>query len=236
MREAGKRLAAVMAQLRPLVRPGASTLEIDQVAERLIRAGGDIPSFKNYHGYSGTICASVNDEVVHGIPSATRILREGDIIGIDIGLSHRGWHSDMAESFAVGSIDPESQRLLDVTRKSLVRGIAQARAGRAVNAIGSTVQTFVETAGFNVVRDLVGHGIGQHLHEDPAVPNFGHADAGPLMVAGMTLAVEPMVTAGDWHVREDADGWTIRTEDGSRSAHFEHTILVTESGCEVLTG
>ena len=235
MRAAGQRLTAVLDALAPLIVPDADLETIDAEAERRIRAGGDTPSFKGYHGYPASLCASVNDEVVHGIPRHGRILREGDIVGIAIGLIHDGLHADMARTFAVGAIDDAAARLVAVTAEALAAGIAAAVPGAHVGVIGATVQRYVENAGYGIVRDLVGHGIGHSLHEDPMVPNFGDATGGPLLVPGMTLAIEPMVTEGDWHVQEDDDGWTIRTRDASRSAHWEHTVLITDRGNEILT-
>jgi len=235
MREGGRRLARVLAQVRSAVRPGVSTAELDAIAERLILEGGDTPSFKGYHGFPATLCTSVNDEVVHGIPSAKHILQEGDIVGLDIGLVHGGYHADMAATVGVGTVSPEARALMEITEEALRLAIAALRPGLRVGIVGATVQSFVESHGYGVVRDLVGHGIGRRLHEEPSVPNFGSPDFGPVLGPGMTLAIEPMVTAGGYRVGEDEDRWTIRTEDGSLAAHFEHTVAITESGAEILT-
>jgi methionyl aminopeptidase len=234
MRKAGQVVAATLRLCRDLAKPGISTLEIDEEVERLTRQMSALPAFKGYRGYPGTICASINDEVVHGIPSDRR-LKEGDIVGLDLGAIVEGYYADAAITVPVGDIPPEVQRLLDVTRESLELAIAEARPGNRLGDISAAVQRHVEGAGFGVVRAFVGHGIGRQLHEDPQVPNFGEPGKGPVLRPGMVLAIEPMVTMGHWEVRVLADRWTAVTEDGSLAAHFEHTVAVTESGPDVLT-
>jgi methionyl aminopeptidase len=236
MREAGRILVDAFRVCRDLVKPGASTLEIDREVESLIRDRKAKPAFKGYRGFPATICASINEEVVHGIPAARRRLREGDIVGLDLGAIVEGYYADAAVTMPVGEVSDETQRLLDVTRESLDLGIAQCWPGRRLGDVSAAIQRHVEAAGFGVVRAFVGHGIGRALHEDPQVPNFGEAGRGPLLRAGMVLALEPMVTMGHWEVRVLADRWTAVTADGSLAAHFEHTVAVTEHGPMVLTG
>ena len=235
MREAGRILADAFRVCRDLVKPGVSTLEIDREVESLIRDRKATPAFKGYRGFPATICASINEEVVHGIPAARRRLREGDIIGLDLGAIVEGHYADAAVTMPVGEVTDEARRLLDVTRESLDLGIAQGWPGRRLGDVSAAIQQHVEAAGFGVVRAFVGHGIGRALHEDPQVPNFGEAGRGPLLRVGMVLALEPMVTMGHWEVRVLADRWTAVTADGSLAAHFEHTVAVTEHGPEVLT-
>ena len=235
MREAGRILADAFRMCRDLVKPGVSTLEIDREVESLIRERKAKPAFKGYRGFPATICASINEEVVHGIPAARRRLREGDIIGLDLGAIVEGYYADAAVTLPVGEVTDEARRLLDVTRESLELGIAECRPGRRMGDVSVAVQRHVENAGFGVVRAFVGHGIGRALHEDPQVPNFGEAGRGPLLRAGMVLALEPMVTMGHWEVRVLADRWTAVTVDGTLAAHFEHTVAVTEHGPDVLT-
>ena len=235
MREAGRILADAFRMCRDLVKPGVSTLEIDREVENLIRERKAKPAFKGYRGFPATICASINEEVVHGIPSARRRLREGDIIGLDLGAIVEGYYADAAVTLPVGEITDEVRRLLDVSRESLDLGIAECRPGRRVGDVSVAVQRHVEGAGFGVVRAFVGHGIGRALHEDPQVPNFGEAGRGPALKPGMVLAIEPMITMGSWEVRILDDRWTAVTEDGSLAAHFEDTIAITEEGPEVLT-
>ena len=235
MREAGRILTDAFRMCRDLVKPGVSTLEIDREVESLIRERKAKPAFKGYRGFPATICASINEEVVHGIPAARRRLREGDIIGLDLGAIVEGHYADAAVTLPVGEITDEARRLLDVTRESLVLGIAECRPGRRVGDVSVAVQRHVEAAGFGIVRAFVGHGIGRALHEDPQVPNFGEPGRGPLLRPGMVLALEPMVTMGHWEVRVLADRWTAVTVDGSLAAHFEHTVAVTERGPDVLT-
>ena len=235
MREAGRILADAFRVCRDLVKPGVSTLEIDREVESLIRDRKAKPAFKGYRGFPATICASINEEVVHGIPAARRRLREGDIIGLDLGAIVEDYYADAAVTMPVGEVTDEARRLLDVTRESLDLGIAQCWPGRRLGDVSAAIQQHVEAAGFGVVRAFVGHGIGRALHEDPQVPNFGEAGRGPLLRVGMVLALEPMVTMGHWEVRVLADRWTAVTADGSLAAHFEHTVAVTEHGPEVLT-
>lgn len=236
MRQAGQILVAAMRLCRQkLVQPGISTLEIDQEVEALIHQAGARPAFKGYRGFPATVCISINEEVVHGIPAAHRRLEEGDIVGLDFGAIVDGYHADAAITVPVGEISPEAQRLLDVTREALEQAIAAARPGKRLGDVSAAVQHHVEAAGFGVVRAFVGHGIGRELHEDPQIPNFGEPGKGALLRPGMVLAIEPMVTMGHWEVRVLADRWTAVTEDGSLAAHFEHTVAITESGPDVLT-
>ncbi len=235
MRDAGRILAEVVAELRTLVKPGISTLEIDREVEEFICSRGAKPAFKGYRGFPATICTSINEEVVHGIPSAHRRLKEGDIVGLDLGCIVEGYYADCAITLTLGDVPPRVQELLDVTRESLDRAIAQCHPGRRLGDVSHAVQSHVERHGFSVVRAFVGHGIGRSLHEDPQVPNFGEPGRGPLLKPGMVLAIEPMVTMGGSQVRVLEDGWTAVTEDGSLSAHFEHTVAITAHGPAVLT-
>lgn len=235
MRVAGKILASVHEELGKALKPGMSTLDIDRLGEELIRSHGCVPSFKNYNGYPASICVSVNDEIVHGIPNSHRIIHEGDIVSLDAGVIYEGYHSDAARTHAVGVVDPKAQKLIDVTRESFFEGIRQAKAGNYLNDISSAVQAYAESFGYGVVRDLVGHGIGSHLHEDPEVPNFARKKKGIRLQAGMTLAVEPMINAGTWQVSWMSDGWTVVTKDHSLSAHYENTILITDGEPEILS-
>jgi methionyl aminopeptidase len=235
MRRAGHILSDVMDRLRTTVKPGMSTLEIDEDVEEFIRAHGARPAFKGYRGFPATVCISINEEVVHGIPSAHRHVKEGDIVGLDLGCIVDGYYADCAFTLAVGDVPPRVQELLDVTRESLEMGIVECRPGRRLSDVSHAIQAHVEDHGFSVVRAFVGHGIGRALHEEPQVPNFGDPGRGPQLKPGMVLAIEPMVTMGSWEVRILDDGWTAVTRDGSLAAHFEHTIAVTEAGPEVLT-
>ncbi|WP_018131302.1 type I methionyl aminopeptidase [Effusibacillus pohliae] len=234
MREAGRIVALTHEELAKAIRPGITTRELDEIAEELIRKHGATPSFKGYHGYPASICASVNEELVHGIPGP-RVLREGDIISIDIGAYYQGFHGDSAWTYPVGNISDEAARLLRVTEEALFKGIEQAREGNRLSDIGHAVQKHVEAAGFSVVRDYVGHGIGRQMHEDPQIPNYGPPNRGPRLKVGMTLAIEPMVNVGAYHCKTLADNWTVVTADGSLAAHFEHTVAITENGPEILT-
>jgi methionyl aminopeptidase len=235
MRAAGRILAEAKERLRALVRPGVSTREIDAEMEAFITGRGGRSAFKGYRGYPATVCTSINDEVVHGIPSPKRRLREGDIIGLDLGCIVDGYYADCAITLPVGPVPPRVQELLDVTRESLDKAIVQCRAGNRLGDISHAVQSHCESHGFGVVRAFVGHGIGRQLHEEPQVPNVGEPGRGPVLKPGMALAIEPMVTMGSWEVRVLDDGWTAVTADGSLAAHFEDTIAVTEDGPEVLT-
>lgn len=235
MRESCKLTKELFLILEDKIKPGISTKELDTVAYNFYKKHGAIPNFLNYNGYPATICASVNDEVVHGIPSLKKILREGDIVSIDMGCILDGWHSDAARTFAVGKISDEAQELIDNTKQSFFEGIKVIKHGVKLGDVSHTIQTFLEERGYGVVRDLVGHGIGQALHESPEVPNFGKAGHGVRLAAGMTLAIEPMVNSGTYRVNVLDDDWTVVTADGSLSAHYENTVLITREGCEILT-
>ena len=235
MRESGRILANVHEQLKSLVRPGISTLEIDRKCAEIVRSYGCIPSFLNYNGYPASICISVNDEVVHGIPVKERILKDGDIVSLDCGVIYQGYHSDAARTIPVGEITKEAKKLIEVTEQSFYEGIKLARAGNHLHEISEAIQNYVEAFGFSVVRDLVGHGIGRNLHEEPQIPNFKQKRRGPKLEPGMTLAIEPMVNAGRYDVCWLEDDWTVVTEDGSLSAHYENTILITNGEPEILT-
>ena len=235
MRTAGHVLSDVIEHLRGFVKPGLSTLEIDEDVEGFIAARGAKPAFKGYRGFPATVCISINEEVVHGIPSAHRRIQEGDIVGLDLGCIVDGYYADCAFTLAIGDVPPKVQQLLDVTRESLDQAIQECRPGRRLSDVSHAVQMHVERHGFSVVRAFVGHGIGRALHEDPQVPNFGDPGRGPQLRPGMVLAIEPMVTMGSWEVRVLDDGWTAVTRDGSLAAHFEHTIAVTDTDPEVLT-
>jgi methionyl aminopeptidase len=235
MREAGRLVGEVLTDLTARVVPGVTTAELDEVAEERIRQAGAIPAFKGYHGYPATICASINEEVIHGIPSGRRILNEGDVISIDVGASLDGYYGDSAVTLAVGQVSEQAATLLRVTEESLYKAIERVRPGARVSDIGHAVQQHVEAYGFSVVREFVGHGIGQRMHEEPQVPNYGEPGRGPRLTEGMVLAIEPMVNAGKPAVKVLADGWTAVTRDGSLSAHFEHTVAVTASGPWILT-
>ena len=235
MRKAGEILASVHEELAKALHPGMTTMDIDRLGEKLIRSHGCIPSFKNYNGYPGSICVSVNDEVVHGIPSRTRVLKEGDIVSLDAGVIYKGYHSEAARTWGIGQVSSEAEKLMEVTRQSFFEGIRFAKAGNHLNDISSAIQQYAEHFGYGVVRDLVGHGIGTHLHEDPEVPNFAMKRKGILLQPGMTLAIEPMINAGRPDVNWMDDGWTVVTDDHSLSAHYENTILITEGEPEILS-
>jgi methionyl aminopeptidase len=235
MREGGAILAEVVERLRKMAVPGTSTLEIDEAVEAFIRERHAIPAFKGYRGFPATVCISINDEVVHGIPSARRRLRAGDIVGFDLGCIVDGYYADCAVTLPIGAVPAAVQKLLDVTRESLDLAIQECRPDRRLSDVSHAVQRHVEAHGFGVVRAFVGHGIGRALHEEPQVPNFGEPGRGPRLRPGMVLAIEPMVTMGHYDVRILDDGWTAVTADGSLAAHFEHTIAVTENGPDILT-
>lgn len=235
MRISGKALRQVHDAIAPFVKPGATTMDLENVAVRKIAELGGIAAFKGYHGYPAALCTSVNNEVVHGMPNEKRVLNEGDIISIDCGVIIDGFYSDAAVTYPVGKVSPEAQKLLDVTNASLEAAIQQCQVGGRLFDISAAVQQMCEAAGFGVVRDFVGHGIGKSMHEDPQVPNFGAAGKGPRLKAGMVLAIEPMINAGGPEVRVLKDGWTAVTVDGSYSAHFEHTVAITKDGPRVLT-
>lgn len=227
-------VAATLAMLRREVRPGVTTAELDRLAETFIRDHGARPAFKGYRGFPATICPAVNEEVVHGIPGARR-LKEGDIVGIDVGVERDGFYGDAAITVPVGEVSPRAAELLRVTREALLEGIAQARPGRRVGDISHAIQSHAERHGFSVVTQLVGHGIGREMHEEPQVPNYGPPGRGPKLMAGQVLAIEPMVNAGGAEVVTQADGWTVVTKDGSLSAHFEHTVAIGPDGPEILS-
>lgn len=235
MREAGKILAKTHNELAKAIRPGMTTLEIDKIGEEIIRSYGCIPSFLNYEGYPASICVSVNDEVVHGIPSKDRILVDGDIVSLDAGVIYKGYHSDAARTVAVGEISEEAKKLIEVTRQSFFEGIKFAKEGYHLHDISNAIGDYCESRGYGVVRDLVGHGIGRNLHEDPEIPNFRQRRRGIKLQAGMTLAVEPMVNIGTCEVSWLDDDWTVVTDDGSLSAHYENTILITKGEPEILS-
>ena len=235
MREAGKILAKTHDELEKNLKPGMSTWDIDRIGEEIIRSYGCIPSFKNYNGYPASICLSVNDEVVHGIPHKKHYIQEGDIVSLDAGVIYKGYHSDAARTHGIGEISEEAKKLIEVTRQSFFEGIKFAKPGNHLNDISTAIQKYAESFGYGVVRDLVGHGIGAHLLEDPEVPNLARKRKGILLQPGMTLAIEPMINAGSYDVVWMDDDWTVVTEDGSLSAHYENTILITEDGPEILS-
>ncbi len=235
MREAGRLLSLVHDEMAKHVRPGISTMEINKIGEEMIRSFGCVPSFLNYEGYPASICISVNDRVVHGIPSRKEILKEGDIVSLDAGLIYQGYHSDAARTWAVGEISPEARKLVDVTQQSFFEGIKLAKDGNHLYDISAAIEAYVTPYGFTCVRDLVGHGIGTSMHEDPQIPNFRQHRRGVKLQAGMTLAIEPMVNMGGWEVRVLDDDWTVVTEDGSLSSHYENTILITDGEPEILS-
>lgn len=235
MKEAGRISAKVLREVGKRVRPGVSTLELDEFVETLIRLEGAIPAFKGYGGFPGSICASLNEQIVHGIPSASVILQDGDIISIDTGAIVDGWVGDNAWTYAVGKISPEKQHLLDTTEKCMWAGLDAARPGNRLGDIGAAVQEIAEAEGFGVVREYVGHGIGRSMHEDPNVPNFGHRHTGIELEPGMVLAIEPMINIGTYKTRQMSDGWLVCTRDSKPSAHFEKTVAITEDGPLILT-
>jgi methionyl aminopeptidase len=235
MREAGRLVGEVLAELAAFVAPGVTTADLDAVAEKRIARAGATPAFKGYHGYPATICTSINDEVIHGIPSGRRLLKDGDIISIDVGASLNGYFGDSAITLPVGKVSEEAATLLRVTEEALYKAIERVRPGSRISDIGHAVQKHVEAYGFSVVREFVGHGIGQRMHEEPQVPNYGEPGRGPRLAEGMVLAIEPMVNAGKPAVKVLGDGWTAVTRDSSLSAHFEHTVAVTAGGPWILT-
>jgi methionyl aminopeptidase len=234
MRQANRILALLFEHLKGMIGPGITTAELDREAELFILSLNALPAFKGYRGFPATLCTSVNDEVIHGIPSS-RKLAAGDIVSIDVGALYEGFYSDSARTFTVGDVTREAQRLMDTTEKALYAGIEQARPGNRLHDISEAIQTVVESAGYHVVREFVGHGIGRALHEDPQVPNFGRRGTGPVLQEGMTLAIEPMVNQGTWKVNIRRDGWTAVTGDGSLSAHFEHSVAVMSTGPLILS-
>jgi len=234
MAESGKILATVLKELEKMVKPGVTTLELDRAAEALILSFGAKPAFKNYNGFPYSLCASVNEVVVHGYPSSYT-LREGDIIGLDLGVIYKGYYSDMAVTLPVGKVSFEAKRLIMVTRNALRYGIKKAKVGNTIGDIGNTIQRYIETQNYGIVKELCGHGIGKKLHEDPQIPNFGQRGHGPKIVEGMVICIEPMITIGDPNLKQAKDGYGYATKDGSLSAHFEHTIAITKSGPKILT-
>ena len=235
MREAGKILAKVHEELKDAIRPGMSTLDIDRLGEKIFRGYGCIPSFLNYNGYPASICVSVNDEVVHGIPHKDHILYEGDIVSLDAGVIYKGYHADAARTYGVGKISDEAAKLIEVTKQSFFEGIKMAKDGNHLHDISNAIADYCESFGYGVVRDLVGHGIGKNLHEDPQIPNFHQRRRGIKLQKGMTLAIEPMVNAGTYEVAWLDDDWTVVSDDGSLSAHYENTVLITDGEPEILT-
>jgi methionyl aminopeptidase len=234
MREAGRIVALTHLELRKHIVPGVTTYDLDQIAESFILSKNATPSFKGYNGFRGSICTSVNNQLVHGIPGDV-VLSEGDIISIDIGAKFNGYHGDSAWTYGVGKIDEDSQRLLDITEESLYQGLNEAKPGERLSNISHAIQLYVEANGFSIVREYVGHGVGQDLHEEPNIPHYGPPNNGPRLKPGMVLAIEPMVNAGSRYVKTLADNWTVVTVDGKRCAHFEHTVAITETGYEILT-
>lgn len=234
MRQGGAKLAAIVASVSAAAKPGVSKKELEQLAEKLISSSGGESSFKGFHGYPAVSCLSLNNEVVHGLPSDT-LLREGDLLGVDIGLRYKEYCTDMAITVPIGDISAEARRLLEVTEKALAVGLAVVRPGCRLGDLGSAIQREVEMHGLGIVRDLTGHGIGRSPHEEPSIPNFGQPGKGMVLEEGMVLAIEPMVSAGTGAVKQLADGWTIVTFDNSLAAHFEHTVVVTSDGCKILT-
>ena len=235
MREACRISAEALKLAGSAVEPGVTTAELDRIAEKYILSQGAVPNFKNYNGYPATACISINNEVIHGIPSKKRVIKSGDIVSIDLGAKFEGYHGDNAATFACGDISAEAKRLMDTTRESLYEGIAAAVSGGRLGDIGAAIQQYVEQRGYSVVRQFVGHGIGTQLHESPEVPNFGTHGRGIRLMPGMTLAIEPMINAGHYDVKVMPDGWTVLTKDGSLSAHFEHTIVITPDGPQIMT-
>lgn len=235
MREAGRLLEIVHDEMAKMIRPGISTMDINEYGDKAIRDLGCVPNFLNYSGYPASICVSVNEEVVHGIPRRDHILKEGDIVSLDAGLIYKGYHSDAARTHAVGKIAPEVQKLLDVTKQSFFEGIKYAKAGNHLFDISNAIDNYVTPFGYGIVQDLVGHGIGTSLHEDPQIPNFRQKRKGIILVPGMTLAVEPMINMGTWKVKWLDDEWTVISADHSVSAHYENTILITDGEPEILT-
>lgn len=234
MREGGHILAQIMKELEKRVKPGISTKELDKVAEDLVFKYGAKPSFKNYQGFPAVLCTSINEELVHCLPSK-RKLKEGDIVSLDLGILFKGFHTDMAVTVPVGKISAEVQRLIRITKKALKRGIKKVRPGITFGDIGNTIQRYVESQGYNVIRDLCGHGIGKDIHEDPQIPNYGKRRTGPELVEGMVFCIEPMVAVGDWRIKKAKDGYGLQTKDNSLCCHFEHTLAVTKTGAEILT-
>ncbi|MEK7664692.1 MAG: type I methionyl aminopeptidase [Patescibacteria group bacterium] len=234
MQEGGKILAKVLKEIKNLAKPGIATIDLDRACEALILKYGATPSFKGYHSFPHSICISINEEVVHCLPSS-RILKEGDVVCLDLGVFYKGYHTDMAETIAIGKTSFEAKRLIMVARKALKRGIKKTKIGNTIGDIGNTVQRYVEGQGFSVIRDLCGHGIGKNIHEDPAIPNFGKRGDGQKLSEGMVICIEPMATAGSWQIKKTKDGYGFSSKDNSITAHFEHTIAITKHGPKILT-
>ena len=235
MREAGRILAKTHEELAKNLRPGMSTWDIDHMGEEIIRSYGCIPSFKNYNGYPASICVSVNDEVVHGIPHKEHFLDEGDIVSLDAGVIYKGYHSDAARTYGIGQIDDDAKKLIEVTRQSFFEGLRFAKEGYRLFDISAAIQQYVESHDYSIVREYVGHGVGAQMHESPEIPNYGHPGRGPRLLRGMTLAIEPMVNAGSAAIQQMSDGWTVKTLDGKWAAHYENSILITDGEPEILT-
>ena len=235
LRQAGKIVALTHQYLKPYIKPGISTKELDSLAEKFILSQGATCSFKGYQGFPGAICASVNDVLVHGIPSDDVVLKDGDVITLDIGACYKGYHGDSAWTYAVGNISDEAKRLMEVSEKSLYIGLEQVKPGNRISDIGHAIQVYLESNGYGVPRDYTGHGVGKDIHEDPIIPNYGVANRGPRIAKGMVFAIEPMVTLGEYYTRTLFDDWTVKTIDGKITAHYEHTVAVTDDGCEILT-
>ena len=234
MRQSGVIVGDALREVEKYVRPGVSTMELNSIVEDVIRSAGAIPSFLNYNGFPAASCISVDDVGVHGFPSL-RVLKEGEIVSIDVGAVKNGFHGDAARTFAVGKISESKQRLIDVTKQSFFEGVKFVKEGGRLGDVSHAIQSYVNKFGFGIVREMVGHGIGKHLHEDPQVPNYGVAGTGFTLKKGYALAIEPMITLGDYHIRIDSDGWTCRTIDGSPAAHYENTVVITSKGVEILT-
>ncbi len=235
MRKASRVVAQVLLKLESYVKAGMTTADVDKFAEAQIRARGAKPAFLGYRGYPATVCVSINDEIVHGIPSPKRVIKEGDIVSLDLGAVVEGFYGDAAITVAIGKVSADARRLMDVTRESLERAVSAVKAGARLGDVSWAVQQYAEGRGMGVVKEFTGHGIGRHMHEDPSIPNYGRPGSGPLLKAGMTLAIEPMLCLGDAGVIVKEDGWTAVSADGSLAAHYEHTVAVTEDGCEVLS-
>lgn len=235
LRVAGKIVAMTHEYLKPYIKPGISTKELDELAEKFILSQGATCSFKGYQGFPGAICASVNDVLVHGIPSKDVILKDGDVITLDIGACYKGYHGDSAWTYAVGEVSDEAKRLMEVSEKSLYIGLEQVKPGNRISDIGHAIQVYLESNGYGVPRDYTGHGVGKDIHEDPIIPNYGVANRGPKIAKGMVFAIEPMVTLGEYYTRTLFDDWTVKTIDGKITAHYEHTVAVTDDGYEILT-
>jgi methionyl aminopeptidase len=234
MREAGRHLAEVLQILVDALRPGIIELELDEIVRREYKKRTLIPTFLGYYGYPATVCVSINDEIVHGIPGKREVL-DGDIVSIDLGCTHKGFVADSAVTVGVGDVSQDKQRLINVCKEAVWRGIGAARGGARIGDIGYAIQTWVEGEGFSIVKEYVGHGVGRQMHEEPQIPNFGKPDTGLVLRPGMVIAIEPMVNVGTWQTKKDSDNWTVRTKDGSLSAHFEHTLAITDGEAEVLT-